>query len=81
MGWHEPCVLRLVSIVDSVLEKVERHGERCQFLVQTQLPEPEEIFSNLVGEISGRELLAPIVESTGTIGPGIEIQRRALNKC
>lgn len=69
MWIDKPCVLGLGSGEHAVLQEVKRDAECCQteLFVQPQLLEPEEIFVDILGEVSADELLASVIEGVRAV--------------
>ena len=63
-------------MVHTILEEMKRDTERrkAEFFIQAKLLEAEEVFVHFLGKVPADELLAAIVESTGTICASIGIE-------
>lgn len=63
--------------MDTALEKMQRHGQRCQpkLFVKTELFKAEEIVADILGEITTHELLAAVVEEFGIVATGVGKRR------
>lgn len=76
-----PDVLCLVGIVHPTLQEMKWHRERGQaeLLVETKFFESEKVLPDIFGEVSTKELLTAVVESTGSIGTdSVGVERRTL---